>query len=99
MEKESATDILIKLFVKEYQHIKEERDDLVGINASLDNKIRMLYQTENDNAEERRRLRELLSPAITWFNGEPLYLSKVSADAMKEICKILKIEEHPNAML
>ena len=99
MEKENATDILIKLFVKEYQHIKEERDDLVGINASLDNKIQMLYQTENDNAEERRRLRELLSPAITWFNGEPLYLSKVSADAMKEICKILKIEEHPKATL
>ena len=99
MELEGAMNKLVDLVVKEYIDTKKELEAERTMNETLEDQNHLLYTSKEKYVNERIRLKELLSPAITWFNGEPLYLSKVSADAMKEICKILKIEEHPKAML
>lgn len=96
---EETVKMLVEVLVKEYDDVKKDADFYHNMSDHLTNQNELLRESEQKNAVDFVKLKQLLSPAITWFNGEPLYLSKVSADAMKEICKILKIEEHPKAML
>ena len=99
MELENAMNMLVDVVVKEYTETKKELTEERKLNVSLADQNHSLYVTAEKYGEERERLRQLLAPAITWANGEPLYLSQFNTSAMKEICKILKIEEHPKAML
>lgn len=86
--------LLTELLVDEYRDAKSELGYVKAHYEHLNDLNESLRESEQNSANKFARLKSLLSPKVTWANGEPLYLSLFEADVLKEICVILKIEQH-----
>ena len=85
--------LLTELLVDEYKDAKSELGFVKAHNEHLSNLNESLRVSEQDSAKKFARLKNLLSPKVTWSNGSPLYLSLFETDVLKEVCEILKIDE------
>ena len=99
MELEGAMNKLVDLVVKEYIDTKKELEAERTMNETLEGQNHLLYTSKEKYVNERIRLKELLSPAMTWANGKPMCISLFKDETLKELCELLGIEEHPKAML
>lgn len=91
---EDAIKSLVELFVKEYEGIKKDVAYYHNMADHLANQNEVLRSTEQKNADNFARLKKLLAPNISWFDGKPLYISGINAEMLCEICEILKIENY-----
>lgn len=89
---ENAFNMLVEVVVEEYKAAKSDLKCQLSRNEHLANQNEALRITEQKNAETFVRLKKLIAPSISWFAGKPLCLSGVTAEALSEICEILKIE-------
>lgn len=87
--------LLTKLLVDEYKDAKSELGFVKAHNERLSNLNESLMESEQDSAKKFARLKKLLAPKVSWSNtGEPLGVALFDSEMAKEICEILKIEEH-----
>ena len=90
---ENAFNMLVDVVVEEYRAVKSDLKYQMARNEHLMNQNEALRITEQKNAEAFARLKKLLAPSISWFSGKPLCILGVTAEALNEVCDILKIEE------
>ena len=91
---ENAISKLVDVIVEEYKTLKSDFKYQASVIEQFEHQNSLLRTSEENNAEKFARLKNLLSSKVTWSNGSPLYLSLFDPDVLKEVCGILKIEEH-----
>lgn len=92
---DNALNMLVGLFVHEYEEMKADFNFHRNMSNHLESLNESLRSSEQESAKKFARLKNLLAPKVSWSNtGEPLGVALFDSEMAKEICEMLKIEEH-----